>query len=59
MTIEEFHAKYCNMCGTQRCFGGKDQISTCEHYNGEIDGLPKQGSFMNIDKILVQIDLEE
>ena len=30
------------MCGSQRCPADKEAISTCEHYKGDIEGVPKK-----------------
>lgn len=48
MTILEFQQKYCRMCGTQSCFGKAGDISHCGYYNGEIAGLPKIKSAMEL-----------
>ena len=48
MTILEFQQMYCHMCGTQRCFGEAEDISHCGYYNGEIEGIPKIKSIMEL-----------
>lgn len=48
MTILEFQQMYCYMCGTQRCPGEAEDISHCGYYNGEIEGIPKVKSTMEL-----------
>ena len=48
MTIHDFQEKYCLMCGTQSCLGRAEDISHCGYYNGEIEGLLKIKSVMEL-----------
>lgn len=53
MTIEEFMAENCVLCGTQSCvchLGIVDEefISHCGRYHGEIEGIPKIKSIMEL-----------
>ena len=48
MTILEFQQMYCHRCGTQRCSGEAEDISCCGYYNGEIEGIPKIKSAMEL-----------
>lgn len=41
MTEKEFYEKYCKYCGTQRCPADARAISTCGHYEGNIEGIEK------------------
>ena len=36
------------MCGTQQCPGEADDISNCGKYNGDIEGIPKKKSLIEI-----------
>ncbi len=53
MTVEEFMAENCVLCGTQSCvchldIVDKEAISHCGNYHGEIDGIPKIKSLTEI-----------
>ena len=48
MTIIDFQKKYCQMCGTQQCHGEVDDISNCGKYKGNIKGIPKKKSLIEI-----------
>ena len=52
MTREEFYQKNCLMCGSQRCYGDDESISTCGRYEGNIEGIEKKESLRELlDKI--------
>ena len=52
MTREEFYQKNCLMCGSQRCYGDDESISTCGRYEGYIEGIEKKESLRELlDKI--------
>ena len=42
MTREKFYKENCLMCGTQRCPGDDEAISTCGRYEGDIEGIEKK-----------------
>ena len=42
MTIHDFHEKHCSMCGSIRCPGDEEAISTCGYYEGDIPGIDKK-----------------
>ena len=46
MTVKEFRDTYCINCGTQRCLSRPIDISDCGYYKGDIEGIPKEKSFM-------------
>ena len=48
MTREEFHQKNCLMCGSQRCYGDDESISTCGRYEGDIEGIEKKESLQEL-----------
>lgn len=52
MTREEFYDQYCAPCGSQRCpqkYSDDDEvISTCGYYNGDIEGIRKNLSTMDV-----------
>ena len=48
MTREEFYQEHCLMCGTQRCPADDEAISTCGHYTGNIDGIPKKETLKEV-----------
>ena len=53
MTIEQFMNENCVLCGTQSCVCHLDiideeAISHCGHYHGEILGIPKIKSIMEV-----------
>lgn len=50
MTIEEFREQHCKMCGSQRCYGDEESISTCGNYNGDIIGIEKKESLSEMLK---------
>lgn len=37
MTREQFYKENCLMCGSQRCYGDDESISTCGRYKGDIE----------------------
>jgi hypothetical protein len=40
------------MCGSQRCYGDDESISTCGRYEGDIEGIEKKESLRELlDKI--------
>ena len=40
------------MCGSQRCYGDDESISTCGRYEGDIEGIEKKESLQELlDKI--------
>ena len=50
MTREEFYQKNCLMCGSQRCYGDDESISTCGRYEGDIEGIEKKESLQELLK---------
>lgn len=54
MTVSEFQDKYCMLCGTQSCMSEPKDISHCGHYNGEIEGIPKVKSAMDLFEALLE-----
>lgn len=50
MTREEFYQKNCLMCGSQRCYGDDESISTCGRYKGDIEGIEKKESLQELLK---------
>lgn len=50
MTLLEFHKKYCQFCGTQRCLGTPKEVSNCGRYHGEIPDIPKIKSMTEVLK---------
>ena len=48
MTREEFYKKNCLMCGSQRCYGDDESISTCGRYKGDIEGIEKKESLQEL-----------
>lgn len=53
MTIEQFMNENCVLCGTQSCVCHLDvvdeeAISHCGRYHGEIPGIPKIKSIMEV-----------
>ena len=48
MTREEFYQKNCLMCGSQRCYGDDESISTCGRYEGDIKGIEKKESLQEL-----------
>lgn len=50
MTREEFYQKNCLMCGSQRCYGDDESISTCGRYEGNIEGIEKKESLQELLK---------
>ena len=48
MTREEFYQKNCLMCGSQRCYGDDESISTCGRYAGDIEGIEKKESLQEL-----------
>ncbi len=48
MTREEFYQKNCLMCGSQRCYGDDESISTCGRYEGDIEGIEKKESLQEL-----------
>ena len=55
MTREEFYQKNCLICGTQRCPGDDEAISTCGRYKGDIEGIEKKE---NLQELLERINRE-
>jgi hypothetical protein len=40
------------MCGSQRCYGDDESISTCGRYKGDIEGIEKKESLQELlDKV--------
>ena len=40
------------MCGSQRCYGDDESISTCGRYEGDIEGIEKKENLRELlDKI--------
>ena len=52
MTREEFYQKNCLMCGSQRCYGDDESISTCGRYEGDIEGIEKKESLQELLEII-------
>lgn len=48
MTVSEFQDKYCMLCGTQSCLGQPEDFPYCGNYHGEIEGIPKVKSAMDL-----------
>ena len=48
MTREQFYKENCLMCGSQRCYGDDESISTCERYKGDIEGIEKKESMREL-----------
>ena len=48
MTREKFYKENCLMCGTQRCPGDDEAISTCGRYEGDIEGIEKKESLQEL-----------
>ena len=48
MTREQFYKENCLMCGTLRCPGDDEAISTCGYYKGDIEGIEKQESLQEM-----------
>ena len=48
MTREECYQKNCLMCGSQRCYGDDESISTCGRYEGDIEGIEKKESLQEL-----------
>ena len=42
MTREQFYKENCLICGSQRCYGDDESISTCGRYKGDIEGIEKK-----------------
>ena len=58
MTIIEFQDTYCLTCETQRCLGRPIDISYCGYYKGDIEGIPKEKSFMEeLEEAMTKIGL--
>ena len=38
------------MCGSQRCYGDDESISTCGRYKGDIEGIEKKESLQELLK---------
>ena len=36
------------MCGSQRCYGDDESISTCGRYEGDIEGIEKKESLQEL-----------
>ena len=54
MTVSEFQDKYCMLCGTQRCLGQPEDFPYCGYYNGEIEGIPKVKTGMDLIEALMK-----
>lgn len=54
MTVPEFQDKYCKLCGTQSCLGQPEDFSHCGYYNGEIEGIPKIKTAMDLIEVLMK-----
>ena len=54
MTVSEFQDKYCMLCGSQRCLGQPEDFSHCCYYHGEIEGIPKVKSAMDLIEALMK-----
>lgn len=54
MTVLEFQDRYCSLCGTQSCMSEPEDISGCGHYHGEIEGIPKVKSAMDLFEALLE-----
>ena len=54
MTVSEFQDKYCKLCGTQRCLGQPEDFPHCGYYNGEIEGIPKIKTAMDLIEALMK-----
>ena len=57
--IREFMKKNCVLCGTQSCdchfeIVNEQAISNCGNYNGDIEGIPKAKSTMEIFKEIIE-----
>ena len=54
MTVSEFQDKYCMLCGTQSCLGQPEDFPHCGYYNGEIEGIPKVKTAMDLIESLMK-----
>ena len=54
MTVSEFQDRYCSLCGTQSCMSEPEDISGCGHYHGEIEGIPKVKTAMDLFEALLE-----
>ena len=54
MTVSEFQDKYCMLRGTQSCLGQPEDFSYCGHYNGEIEGIPKVETAIDLIEALMK-----
>ena len=48
MTREQFYKENCLICGSQRCYGDDESISTCGRYKGDIEGIEKKESLREL-----------
>ena len=48
MTREQFYRENCLICGSQRCYGDDESISTCGRYKGDIEGIEKKESLQEL-----------
>ena len=55
MTREQFYKENCLMCGSQRCYGDDESISTCGRYKGDIEDIEKKD---NLRELLDRINRE-
>ena len=42
------------LCGTQSCLGQPENFSYCGHYNGEIEGIPKVKTAIDLIEALMK-----
>ena len=42
------------LCGTQSCLGQPEDFSYCGYYNGEIEGIPKVKTAMDLIEALMK-----
>ena len=60
MTREDFIEKNCCMCGSQRCYRDDESIASCGRYNGDIPGIEKQESLLEmLNRLHTNKDLDK
>ena len=60
MTREQFYKENCLICGSQRCYGDDESISTCGRYKGDIESIDKKESLQELlDRINKEVKLKD
>ena len=54
MVISEFQDRYCSLCGTQSCMSEPEDISGCGYYHGEIEGIPKVKTALDLFEAIMK-----